>query len=64
MADNDGNTRAVMTRPKLDIHQALELIARHENRKNGPQATVFINEGVERYLEENPHIAEQLQTQA
>lgn len=62
--ETDSNTHAVMTRPSSDVHRALALIAKHENRKAGPQATVFIAEGVERYLKENPQLAEQLMAQA
>ena len=57
----DRDTHDVMVRPSKDLHRKLAAIAAHEKRKNGPQALQFVEEGVERYLAEHPHIAEQIQ---
>jgi hypothetical protein len=57
-------THDVMVRPNLTTHRKLELIAAMENRRSGPQALKFVEEGIDRYLAENPELAKQLQAQA
>ncbi len=61
---SDRETHDVMVRPANDIYRKLAFIAEVEKRNHGPQALKFVEEGINRYLEDNPHIAEQLQQQS
>jgi len=54
----------VMIRPLKDLHAKLLAIAEAEHRDAGPQALKFVEDGIERYLAENPELARQLQATA